>query len=252
MNYHQINYLLLSLALLFVATPVLAIVMSSTNYQIDRDSINFSGGLSTSTSYRSESTLGELGTGPATSTAYVTQAGYQQMEQTWISLTLPLSASLLPNINLAYGGIASTSLAFAVNTNNGAGYTLQLRANSSPALQKTAFNFFNDYTVAGVAPDYTWTVGATTAEFGFTPEGHDIVSRYKDNGASCNQSGGADTADTCWDSTSLSYETIAQSLAPNYPLGATTTLKFRAEAGALSSLVVGTYTADMNVIAYTN
>lgn len=252
MKYQKVNYLISGILMLLVATPVLAVVMSSTNYQIDRDSINFSGALSTSTNYTSESTLGESATGQSTSTTYVTQAGYQQMELSWLSLTVPVSATLLPNINLAYGGIASTSVPLAVSTNNGAGYTMQIKANSIHALKSSIANFFDDYTLAGSAPDFAWSVIATTAEFGFTPEGTDIVDRYRDNGSSCNQVAGSDTSDTCWDATTMSYETIAQSLAPNYPIGATTTLKFRAEAGASSTLAVGAYTAEMNVVAYTN
>ena len=237
--------------MLSLATPVFAYVMSSTSYRMERDSINFGGGLSTSTSYGDESTLGEVGTGSSTSTSYVIQAGYQQMDGSWVSLSVPATASLAPSINIFTGGIASTSVDFSVSTNNGAGYTLQMKSNTNPALKGATFDFY-DYTLDSSAPDYAWSVSSTDAEFGFTPEGNDIVARYKDNGASCDQAGGSNNPDTCWDKASTTYMTIAQSAAPNYPATAVTAVKFKAEAGVDSAITVGSYTAEMIVTAYTN
>lgn len=67
-------------AVIFTAAPALAYVMSSTNYRIERDSINFSGSRSTASSYYLESTLGEAGTGIGLSALYKLLAGYQQNE----------------------------------------------------------------------------------------------------------------------------------------------------------------------------
>lgn len=245
----QIKYL--SLLLLLVATPSLAYVMSSTNYTMERDSINFAGGLSTSTSYGLEGTAGEVGTGLATSTSYSADLGYQQPDGTTISLSVVSTAALTPNINAAVGGIASTSATFSVITNSSAGYTMQIKASTLPALKGTAFDFDN-YTTNAAIPDYSWSVGNTDAEFGFTPEGSDIPDRFRDNGISCNQPSGADVADACWDSLTTTYATVAGSVAPNYPAGADTTVKFRAEAGSLSLAQVGDYSATVIVTAYTN
>ena len=55
-----------------------AYIASSTNYRLERDSINFSGTRSTSSNYLAEDTLGEVGTGRGTSTNYRVEAGYQQ------------------------------------------------------------------------------------------------------------------------------------------------------------------------------
>lgn len=251
MRLKKINYFLCLMLLMSLATPVFAVVMSSTNYQIDRDSINFSGGASTSTTYGSESTIGEFSTGPATSTTYVVQAGYQQMDESWVSLSVPVSANLTPSINAATGGSASTSVDFAVTTNNSSGYTMQMKASTSPALKGSAFDF-SDYSIVGV-PDYSWSVASSVAEFGFTPEGSDIIDRFRDDGVSaCNQTGGINSPGTCWDAPSTTYATISQSNYPNNPNSATTTLKFRAEAGVSSTIGVGSYVANMIVIAYTN
>lgn len=241
------------LAVFFVlaATPAWAYVMSSTNYRMERDSINFGGGLSTSTSYSSESTFGEAGTGSSTAASYNLNAGYQQMDVTILSLTIPGNTAMTPTINGTVGGTANASAALNVKTNNSLGYTLQIKASTSPALQSGSNNFA-DYTLAGADPDYAWAVAASASEFGFTPEGTDIITRYKDDGASCNQALGSSTADTCWDPLSTTYNNIAQSSAGNLPSGADTAVKFRAEAGAAAGQANGTYTATVIFTALAN
>ena len=49
----------------------LAQVRSSASYQLQSDSLNVGGGLSTSTSYISESTVGEVATGESSSASYM-------------------------------------------------------------------------------------------------------------------------------------------------------------------------------------
>lgn len=241
----------LFLLLLLSASPVLAYVMSSTNYILERDSLNFSGGLSTSSSYILEGTAGEIGTGRATSTSYNADLGYQQADETAISLSLAATAVMSPNINTSIGGLASTSVDFNVTTNNTAGYTLQIKTNITPALRGASFDF-DDYTTTAAIPDYAWNVVNTDAEFGFTAEGTNAADRYKDNGVSCNQAGGTSNTDTCWDKLLTSYVTIAESASPNYPIGSDTVVKFMAEAGSSSLAQPGNYSATIIVLAYTN
>lgn len=52
--------------------------MSSNNYSVQIDSVNFGGGNSSSASYGLESTQGEVGAGDLTSASFKTKAGYQQ------------------------------------------------------------------------------------------------------------------------------------------------------------------------------
>ena len=59
---------LLAIALLIATEVGLAQVRSSTNYQLQSDSINIGGGLSSSTNFVQESTVGEVATGVGTST----------------------------------------------------------------------------------------------------------------------------------------------------------------------------------------
>jgi hypothetical protein len=220
-------------------------VATSTNYRIEADSINTAGTLSTSSSYRLEDTTGEVATGIGTSSVYRTNAGYQQMLISSLSLTIPGSITLSPNIPDTGGGIATGQGSWLVVTDNTAGYTMQIRATGSPALVSGGNNFAN-YTPATSDPDFTFSILANTAEFGFSPEGSHIVSRYRDNGAACN-TGSSDTGDRCWDALTTTDRLIAQSSSANHPGGVQTTIKFRAESGASNIQPAGSYTATATV-----
>ena len=221
-------------------TIAFAYVASSTNYQLERDSINFAGKLSTSTSYGVEDTLGEVGTGRGTSTNYILQAGYQQ-PNTYISITSPADVTLSPSIDGAVGGTANGSAGWNATTDNSGGYTMTAQASTLPAMQSGSNNF-SDYVPAGVPPDFTWSVGASLSYFGFSPEGSDISSTFKDNGSVCS-TGSSDTGLSCWKGFSTSAQTIAGDTSPNDGAGgASTTIRFRAEAA-------GDYLAVITVTA---
>jgi hypothetical protein len=218
-----------------------AYVASSTNYRLQSDSVNMGGGLSTSTSYRMEDTLGELGTGTSSSATYLLKAGYQQMQETSISVSAPGNISLAPSIPTSGGGIANGQATWTIITDNPAGYTASINASSSPALASGP-NSFADYTPAGGNPDFAFSVAAASSEFGFTPEGVDVVQRFLDNGAACN-AGSGETADRCWDPLSTTPATIATRTTANHPAGTTLTVKFRAESGASNVQPPGSYQA---------
>lgn len=236
-------------ALMFVWTAVAllgslsaaAYVASSTNYRLQSDSINFGGGLSTSTSYVMEDTLGEAGTGTSSSATYLLKAGYQQMRETYISVSAPGNITLTPAIPTTGGGVANGQATWTVVTDNPAGYTASIRASTSPALV-SGINSFADYTPAGPNPDFVFSVAASAAEFGFTPEGVDVVQRFLDDGASCN-TGTGETADRCWDPLSTTPTTIATRTTANHPSGTSITVKFRAESGSSNVQPPGSYQA---------
>lgn len=239
-------------AALLIAAPAMAYVMSSTSYRIERDSVNLGGGLGTSTSYNLESTIGEAGSGYSSSTTYVASAGYQQMDTAgYITLTLPSSSALSPELNSLVGGQASAAATMTVITTNSTGYSLAIKASTTPAMQAASASIA-DYTTAGAVPDYAWQVSSTAAEFGFSAASVDSVDRYRHNGSACNQSAGAVTVGTCWDALSTSYRLISQSAANNEPSGATTTVSLQAEIGSQAMTAPGSYSAAIIVTAYTN
>lgn len=245
--------LLVTAIALFLQAPFLTVaaqVMESGNYRIQFDSINVGGGLSTSTSYALEDTTGELATGESESASYQLKAGYQQMNEVYLAITAASDVTLSPSIGGVTGGTANGSTAVTVTTDSRSGYELTIKASTSPAMESnTSSATIADYTPAGAAPDYAFSVPATTAEFAFTPEGSDLAQRYLNNGSNTCNAGSTDTADACWDALSTSARTIATRTSSNHPSGTQTTIKFRLESGTSHIQEAGTYTATTTLTA---
>ncbi len=77
---------MLAISLVGFSASSFAQVRSSSNYQLESDSINVGGGLSNSSNFSLESTAGEIATGRSTGTNFSLQAGYQQLDSVFISL----------------------------------------------------------------------------------------------------------------------------------------------------------------------
>lgn len=251
----QLKIIIIVAVLLILAgarmAPVFAYVMQSTDYRIQRDSINIGGADGTSTDYNLQDTVGEVGSGMSTSTSFALNAGYQQLE--YISLTVPSSTLLSPSITGLSGGTATGLSDINVATNNATGYSLEISASTSPAMKLLAGSgSFSDYAPAGSDPDFTWSMPNTSSAFGFSPEGPDVIARYLDNGSACNQTGGTDTAGACWDGFSTSPKIVSQSASANEPNGTTTTVRMQAESGSHHSQAPGHYRAEVVVTAYMN
>lgn len=221
-------------------------VMESTNYSIESDSINFSGGISSSSNYILESTAGEAGTGAASSSNYALKAGYQQMQEVYIAISGAANVALSPSIPGVTGGTSNGSTTVTVTTDSRSGYRLSIAASQSPAMQKSG-DSIADYTPAG-DPDFAFTTGAADAHFGYTPEGADIVQRFKDNGSTCNV-GSQESELACWDGLSTTDVIIASNTNANHPLGATTTVNFRVGVGGSVIQAPGIYTATTTLTA---
>ena len=234
------------IAVLPLPVIALAAVATSTNYQLERDSINIGGILSTTTNYRLEDTAGELASGTSTSANYLIKAGYQQMENSYITITSPADVTLTPAISEDNGGTANGNAGWTVATNSSNGYTLSVRSSTNPALQSGTASFSN-YN-PGTDPDYTWLVVSGDRAFGFTPEGSHIATRYKNDANSCNIANGSDTNFVCWDGLTTSNQVISQSSASN-PSGTLTSVRFRAEASVTNRPPSGTYTSTVLLTA---
>jgi hypothetical protein len=237
------------ITLLLVPAVAVAAQMESDNNKIERDSINAAGGLSTSSEYGLEDTVGEVGSGNMEGTLYRIQGGYQQMdEETFVAITSPADVTL-SSISGLVGGNTTGTATWTVTTNSSAGYSLSVVASTDPALKASVGGgFFADYTEAGSDPDYAFSIAATDSEFGFTPEGADITSLYRDNGSACN-TGSGDTVAACWTDLDVVDKTVAQGSGSNDPTGTATTLRFRAESGASHIQDAGTYSASITVTA---
>jgi hypothetical protein len=244
----------ITLASAVLLTPVFLVslhiidaqVMQSSSYRIQSDSINFGGGLSTSTNYNMESTGGEIATGDATSTSYSLKAGYQQMVNNFISMSAPGNVTMSPSIGGVTGGTANGSTTVTVTTDSPAGYVLSISASQSPAMTKGA-DSIADY-VPGGDPDFSFITTAGDSHFGYSPEGQNVVARFKDNGASCNN-GLLETTLACWDGLDTALEQISRGSAANTPNGATTTINFRVGVGSGVAQAAGIYTATTTLTA---
>lgn len=222
-------------------------VMQSSNYQIQSDSVNIGGGFSSSTNYRTESTVGEIASGVSSSTNYSLKAGYQQMQEVYIAINTPADVSLSPAILGVAGGTSNGISEVLVTTDSSAGYSLSIKSSSNPSMQKSGDSIAN-YAPAGAAPDFTFTIAATEAQFGYSPEGVHIVQRFKDNGSSCNI-GGLDTSLSCWDTLTTSDVIISSDTNANHPLGTTTTVRYRVGIGSSVVQPEGVYTATTTLTA---
>lgn len=244
------SFLQLHLLILLSVLPVFAVgaVMQSSSYKIESDSINVGGTEnSSSTNYRLSDTVGEAATGNSSSASYNLYAGYRQMTGSYVAISAPTDVTMSPAINGLLGGTSNGSAVWTTTTDAPGGYTLTVKSSTNPTLQ-SANDSFADYTPAGADPDFAFSVAATAGEFGFTPEGSDIVQKYKDNGSSCNV-GSSDTADACWYNLSTTDETISQGTGSNSPTGTATTLKLRSESGSSHIQTSGTYTATVTATA---
>ena len=170
-----------------------------------------------------------------------------------------INLAAIPGIT---GGSSTGGTQVVVLTNNAAGYSMTLKASSSPALQgETEGGSVPDYTpTAGTVPDYTWSVPANTAEFGYTVSAStttDLDQSFLDNGAdTCNQVAGADTGGSasCWLNASTTDETIVNRGSETTASGATTTIFFRLQiqSDPVPALPEDTYTATTTLTATTN
>jgi hypothetical protein len=239
----------ITIAILLIPTSLYAAGMSGSNFKILFDSLNAGGGNSVSSSYGQESTFGEIATGESGSANYRVKAGYQQMNESFISITSSPDITL-PTMSGIGGGVSTSSAQWTVLTDNPAGYSLSIRASTSPALKAQSGAYFADYSPAGSDPDFVFSINPSTSAFGFSPEGSHIIQIYKDNGSVCN-AGSLDTADRCWDSFSTIDKIISQSATANHPSGTMTTVKLRAESGSSHIQDSGTYTAELTVTAVT-
>lgn len=223
-----------------------AAVASSTNYKLQSDSINFGGGLSTSTSYRQESTGGEVATGEASSTNYKLKGGYQQMQEVYISMTAPSDVTLSPSLAGITGGTSNGSTSVTVTTDSPAGYSLSIKAQNSPAMQNGAASIA-DYN-QGIDNDFSYSVVTGQASFGFSPSGADLVAAFKDNGSLCGV-GSSDTALACWAGLATTPTVISQGTGSNHPSGTPTIINFRVGIGSGAGVTTGVYTATTTLTA---
>lgn len=125
--------MLLILSLIILLPQVAQAAMSSTNYFIYADSLDYGGGEATSTSNNLQDSIGsEVAIGQSTSTNYEIKAGYQGIEIG--TLTLTLNSNSIDFGQPAAGTVVTSSLIATVDTNSATGYTLSVSDVSGSSL----------------------------------------------------------------------------------------------------------------------
>ena len=227
---------------------LLADFMQSSTYKIQSDSLNFGGADSSSAGYKLSDSLGEIGTGDSNSSNYYMHAGYWQMGESYISISSPPDLVMASMGGLS-GGSSEGTMSWVVTTDNKAGYTIGIASSTTPAL-KSAVDSLADYTPAGADPDYNFTNNTNNSSFGFSPEGTETGTRFKDNGSVCN-TGALESTSKCWDGLSTTPKVMAGSTSSNIPSGSTVSVRFRAESGANHIQTSGVYNVTIVVTAMT-
>ena len=227
---------------------ILAETMQSTNYKIPSDTVNVGGQSSTSSNYMLGDTLGETGTGDSNSSNYYLHAGFWQMQESYIAISNPSDLALTP-IGGINGEASEGTISWQVITDNSAGYSMSIKVTTTPALT-SGLDSFADYIPGGADPDYNFSIVSTASAFGFSPEGVDTSTRFKDNGLICNTDIG-ETLGKCWDGLSTSPKVIFQRTTSNHQAGSAATVRFRAESGSNHIQTAGSYTAPIIVTAIT-
>lgn len=238
--------------LLTGAYSTFAYVMSSDSYRIQSDSINIGGLYQTSTNYRMEDTIGEIATGISTSTSYKLKAGYQQMQEVYISISAPEDVDM-GIIGGLTGGTATSSIAWNVKTDSPAGYNFSVKASTSPVLATSTYSFADYTPTTSTVPDYNWDVGLANSEFGFAPYNTSSqLQKYKNDGNNCN-TGSNITDGKCWYNFSTSSEVVVNKSSRTDTDGEDTKINLQAEINTTNGYQEkGTYEATIIATAIAN
>jgi len=161
----------------------------------------------------------------------------------------------LGTLNGLLGGTATGSATWNVKTSNDTGYNIGVKASTDPALKTASFSFAN-YTPTGTTttPDYDWEIGVAISEFGFAPyNATSQVSKFKNNGSSCNITGGSVTAWKCWFPFATSDTQIANRATMTSISGEDNVVYVEAEIDAANgNQEDGSYTATITATATEN
>ena len=237
--------------------PLFAYVMQSPNYKIQSDDSSGAGGLWSTVNYIFRDTLGEVSTGSGSSSSYKLRAGYQEMQEVYISVSAPDDINLVPDIPGISGGTSDGSVTWTVIADNSAGFNMKIKASTTPAMKLDAGYYFDDYTPdLGGTPDYNWSVVSNEAEFGFTVEpgtDEDAVQAFLDNASTaCNQAAGSQTINKCWldFNGTINIDMINRTTRTDVD-GENEVIKFRAQSNA-KFLKEGAYSATTTVTVVSN
>jgi hypothetical protein len=166
---------------------------------------------------------------------------------TGITISDGADVTMAPNIGVASDGSIGSS-SWTVRTNAVNGYTLAVKASSSPALVSGP-NSFADYTEGTLGVPEVWSVGAGDKEFGYSAYGTDTATATWGTSLSCGAAGVPAGAQK-YVGFQTSDKTIATRATVTPTSGIATTICFAAAQNAVYA-ASGTYTATITATATT-
>ena len=166
-----------------------------------------------------------------------------------ISITDGANATMTPNIGLTSNKSVGSS-SWNVKTSSVTGYTLAVKAFTSPALKNGSIDSFNDYTPVGGVPDLWGGVASGTKEFGFSAYGTHALADFGSPVNCGNTSSGVPDASAKYQGFSTSDYTIATSSTVTTTAGVVTNICFAAEQNGTYA-ASGVYTATITATAST-
>lgn len=165
-----------------------------------------------------------------------------------VTISNGADTTMTPNIGVAFDkSVASSS--WSVATNSATGYTLAVKASTTPAL-KSGTDSFLDYTEASVGtPDPWGGVAGGAKEFGYSAYGTDTPTGTWGTALDCgNTVSGVTNAAQKYRGFSLSDATIASRATVTPNAGITTNICFAAQQNGVYA-ASGTYTATITATA---
>ncbi len=165
-----------------------------------------------------------------------------------ISITSPSDTSMSTDLGVAQLSAVGTTT-WNVKTNSAAGYTLAVKATSSPALATAGGTyFFKDYQTG--APN-TWVASSSAASFGYSAFGTDVPTGTWGTGSACSGTNGHASSTTLkYKGFTTSDVTIATRSATTTISGVDASVCYYAEQNGVFA-ASGTYTATIVATATT-
>lgn len=158
------------------------------------------------------------------------------------------NATMLPSMGVTSDRSVGSS-SWSVATNSTSGYTLAVKATTTPALQSGTDNFANYTEATPGTPDLWGNVASSTKEFGYSAYGTDVLDATWGTGDTCGDTGtGIPNAGQKYRGFSTSDVTIANrnTFTPNG--GVTSNICFAAQQNGVYA-ASGTYTATITATA---
>ncbi len=172
--------------------------------------------------------------------------------------TNAVDVTMTPSLGGITGGTSNGTTTVVVLTNDSSGYTMTIKASSSPAMQgNTQGDTIADYTPAAAGvPDYTYSV-PSNEEFGYTVLASttaDLAQKFLDNGSDTCNTGSADTsgAASCWYGLSTTATSTIVRNTETAASGSTSSVVFKLTINSGSSVIEDTYTATTTLTATVN